>query len=124
MPSKAKTEKKPDKDKVMSVYYVGHPAKPETTGQDKYGHVHCLVWVYYKRESARRYSLWSNGCGIGEAKSVKEAKAKLREFAMARLGFKLIALEDELLRVKQAMDLLSGGPMMLEMFAGKYRSTP
>ena len=119
MPTKAKAEKKPGKPKAELVFYVGDPGHPETRGQDKHGYVHCLEWVYYKREG-RKYTLWWGGSGIGEAKTKAEALKKLHAFAIERLGFRSLRLRDEMRRVQEAMTQLASGPRALGLFAGDY----
>lgn len=117
--TKAMKTKKPAKPDGELVFYVGSPGHPYERGQDKYGFVHCLEWVYYRREG-KKYRLWSGGSGIGEAKNAGDALKQLHAYAMARLGFRLLRLQDELKRTQEAMDALKAGPAALGLFAGGY----
>lgn len=111
---------------VLHSYYIGEPAAPHKRGQDKNGYVQCLCWMLIY---ARGYGFAPKGCytmaigggGIGNAKSVKEAKQFILKYAIDTLQHKQADAADRLKRITKALEALRGGGVAaLEKTEGEY----
>lgn len=115
----------PQKDKMLKCYYVGDPSEPKTKrGQDKYGYVHCQVWVYIRQEGENRLSLWDGGSGIGSAKTLISARKQLHAHVRNRMEITRAKLVAHLAAIDEALATLGDQPLKLERYAGTYKDNP
>jgi hypothetical protein len=102
-------------------YYVGDPEPNKKRGRDKFGRVHCLLWliVYSKGDffaKPNEHSLGNSGSGIGKAKNLMDAREKLHHHAVERLERMKTKTENELKRINKALEQLGDDPANLEQF--------
>jgi len=98
---------------ILREYMIGYPRRPGIRGRDIGGFVHCILWLQiYKKNTffakPNRHTLARNGCGIGGAVTVKEAKAKLQDYARQYLTSRISEIKDDLRRYEQALISLEG----------------
>ncbi len=108
-------------------YYIGKPEKPNKIGQDKYGMVHCLLWLMiYKKgkffAKENEYTIGVSGGGLGQVKSIKEGQKKLFLYAKERLKNDLKEAKNKVERIEEAIEQLGNDFENLEKFIGDYKS--
>jgi len=106
---------------VLKNYYIGDPKPEYKRGQDKHGYVHCLSWLMIRPKKSGVFPVASSGCGIGDAKTLAEAKKKVYDYAVRDMQRNLDNAADEVNRLSVALKVLrEGGVKALAKYEGPY----
>lgn len=108
---------------ILKNYYIGDPKPGLKRGQDKYGYVHCLEWLIIYVKKVGVYKVAWNGCGIGEAETLADAKKQVYDYAVQDMQRKLNDATDKVNKLSVALKVLrEGGVKALDKYEGPYRN--
>lgn len=77
----------------------------------------------YRSGEYQRFHLWRNGCGIGEAATLAEARKAVHLYATRTLRREVVELEDKLANRRDAIARLGLDPFYLSRFIEQEQRT-